>query len=99
MSSTPYFFVSFSRTLTIWGSSRTMMPKCPERSVSPLFLEHCEELVFAQLKEGVAFAFVELFEIEDVLVEGDRLFDVADLDGDVIAAINFDTHRSTLFHL
>src|SRR5580704_1792191 len=48
-----------------------------------------EELMFAELEKGVAFAAVHLFEIEDVFVECHRLFNVIDFNRDVIAAVNF----------
>ena len=57
-----------------------------------LDLEHRQELMFAQLEEGVAFALLKLFEIEDVLIKGDRLVNITDFDGDVVASVNFHTH-------
>src|SRR5882762_5117457 len=54
--------------------------------------EDGEELVFAEFEEGVAFAAVELFQIEDVLVERDRLVDVINLDRYVIASIHLHAH-------
>ena len=55
-------------------------------------LEHREELMLAEFEKGVAFALVELFEAEDILIKRDRLLDVADFDRDVIAAIDLDAH-------
>ena len=57
-----------------------------------LDLEHRQELVLAELEERVAFAFIHFLEIEDVLIEGDTLFDVVDLDRDVVATVNLDCH-------
>jgi hypothetical protein len=57
-------------------------------------LENCEELVFAQFEEGIAFAAAHLFEIENVLVKRHRLLDVVDFDGHVIASINLHAHIS-----
>lgn len=54
--------------------------------------EHGQELVLADFKERVAFAFVELLEIEHVLIERDRFFDVIDVDRDVVDAVHFDAH-------
>src|SRR5260370_5407405 len=54
--------------------------------------EDGEELVFAEFEEGVAFAAVELFQIEDILVKRDRLVDVINLDRDVIASIHLHAH-------
>ena len=42
-----------------------------------LHLENREELVFAEFEKGIAFAAVELFEIEYVFVKRDRFFYVA----------------------
>jgi hypothetical protein len=50
--------------------------------------------VFAGLEEGVAFAFIEFLEIENVLIECDSLLYVVDLDGDVIDSIDLDAHAS-----
>ena len=52
--------------------------------------ENGEKLMLAEFKEGVAFAFLQLLQIEDVFVKRDRLLDVVHFDGDVIAAVNFD---------
>ena len=42
--------------------------------------------MLAEFEERIAFAPIEFFEAEDVLVKGDGLVDVADFDGDVSAA-------------
>jgi hypothetical protein len=52
-------------------------------------LEDGEELVLAEFEEGIAFAAVELLQIEDVLIERDRFLDFINLDRDVIAPVNF----------
>src|SRR5258705_1059459 len=54
--------------------------------------EDGEELVVAEFEEGVAFAAVEPFQVEDVLVESDRLVDAISLDRDVIASIHLHAH-------
>ena len=54
--------------------------------------EDGEELVFAEFEESVAFAAVELFQVEDILVERDRLVDVINLDRDMIASIDLHAH-------
>ena len=48
--------------------------------------------MLAQLEKGIAFAVSHLFEIENVLVKGHGLLDVAHLDGHMIASINLYTH-------
>ena len=90
----PYFVVSFSRTSAICvlvadHESEVAGGRVPRHSFA---LEHREELVLADFEERIAFALVELFQAEDILVKGDRLLDVADLDGDVIAAIDLNAH-------
>src|SRR5438045_77203 len=80
ISSVPYFFVSLSRNSASCFSSRTM------------YLEHREELMLAEFEKCVAFALVEFFEIENILVKRDRFFDVVHLDRDVIAAVNLHAH-------
>ena len=60
-----------------------------------LYLENGEELVLALFKKSVAFAAVELLEIEDVFVKRDRLFDVIYLDRDVITPVNLHAHYLT----
>jgi hypothetical protein len=51
-----------------------------------------KELVLAEFEKRVAFAAVHWFEIEDVFVKHDCLFDVIDFDRDVIASVDVDTH-------
>ena len=55
-------------------------------------LEHRQELVLAEFEKRVALAAIELLQAEDILVKGHCLLDIADLDGDVIAAIHLHTH-------
>src|SRR4029077_11951522 len=55
-------------------------------------LENREELVFTEFEERVAFAAVQFFEIENVFVKRDRLFDVIHLDRDMIASVNLHAH-------
>jgi hypothetical protein len=52
--------------------------------------------MFAELEKGVALAFIEFLEIEHVLVERDRFFDVVDFDRDMIATVHFDAHVQAL---
>jgi uncharacterized protein YjbJ (UPF0337 family) len=54
--------------------------------------ENGQELVLPELEKRVPFAAAHLLQIEDVLVEFYRLFDVIDFDGDVIAAVNLYFH-------
>jgi hypothetical protein len=48
--------------------------------------------VFAEFEKRVALAAIQFFEIENVLVKRDRLFDIVHLDGDVIASVNLHAH-------
>ena len=48
--------------------------------------------MLAEFEKGVAFAFVELLQAEDIFVKRDRFADVADYDGDVVAAIDLHAH-------
>jgi len=61
-----------------------------------LHLENGEELVLAKFEKRVAFAAVELFQIENIFVKCDRFFYVVHLDGDVIASVNLHTHTCSL---
>ena len=49
-------------------------------------VEEGEELVIAEMEEGISFAFAFLLEIEDIGVELDRFFEITDLENDVITA-------------
>jgi hypothetical protein len=55
-------------------------------------LENREELVFAEFKKRVALAAIQFFEIENVFVKRDRLFDVVHLYRDMITPINLYAH-------
>ena len=59
-----------------------------------LDFEHREELMLAELEERIAFSFVKLLQIENVLVERDRLLHVIHFDGDMIASVNLHAHTS-----
>jgi hypothetical protein len=61
-----------------------------------LSLEHREKLVLAEIEERIALSFIQFFQTEDILIKRDRLPDIADLDRDVIAAINLSAHATTL---
>jgi hypothetical protein len=63
--------------------------------VGPHFLdlEHREELVRAEFEKSVTFAFVEFFEVENVLVKRDCFCHVSHFDGDVVAAIDLHAHK------
>src|ERR1700736_2910558 len=54
--------------------------------------ENGEELMFAELEKGVAFAAVHLLETENVLIKRDRLLDVVHFNRDVIATVNLYAH-------
>jgi len=57
-------------------------------------IEDGEELVHAEFEEGIAFSAIELFEIENVLIEGDRFLDVR---RSFICGVRFRTGPSNLF--
>src|SRR6202030_3685606 len=61
--------------------------------------EDGEELMLAEFEEGIAFASVELLEIEDILIERDRFLNVIDLDRDMIASVNFNASTARTAHL
>ena len=63
-----------------------------------LGFKHREELVLAEFEKSVAFTFIELLEIENISVERDGLFYVADFDRDVIAAVNFNASPARIAH-
>jgi hypothetical protein len=48
--------------------------------------------VLAEFEKRVALAAIQLFEIENVLVKRDRLFDIIDFNCDVIASVNLNAH-------
>ena len=56
------------------------------------YLEDGEELMLAQLKEGVAFTTVELLQIKDVFIKLHRCLDVVDFDCQMIAAVDLHAH-------
>jgi hypothetical protein len=56
--------------------------------------KHCQELMFAELEERVALALVQLLQTENVAVKRHRLLDIADLNRDVIATIDLNTHQN-----
>ena len=57
------------------------------------YLENGEKLVLAEFEKGVALAAPHLFEIENIFVKRDGLFDVVHFNGDVIASINLHAHK------
>ena len=57
-----------------------------------LHLEHRQKLVLAKFEECVAFSFIKLFQIENVLVQRDRLLHVVHFNSDVIASIHLHAH-------
>lgn len=56
--------------------------------------KHCQELMFAELEERVSLALVQLLQTENVAVKRHRLLDIADLNRDVIATIDLNTHQN-----
>src|SRR4051794_23908386 len=52
-------------------------------------VEHREKLVRAAFEKGIPFALIEFLQTKNVRVKSDRFLDVANLDGDVIAAVYF----------
>src|SRR5438477_1596470 len=65
------------------------------RGLNFFHLENGEELVLAELEKGVALAAVQFFEIENVFVKRDRLFDIVHLDRDMITSVNLHVHFPT----
>jgi hypothetical protein len=68
------------------------------RRLRLLDFENREELMFAELEERIALAFIELFEIENVFVKRNRLFDVVDFDRDMIAPVNLNASPARTAH-
>src|ERR1700677_1018844 len=66
------------------------------RRLDTIYFEEGQKLMLAKPQERVALPVVEFFEFEDILVEGNRFVDIVDLDCDVVAAVNLDTHRAPL---
>src|SRR6266478_8360756 len=56
------------------------------------YFKNRQELVLAEFEEGIPFATIEFFQIEDILVKRDRFLDVINLDRDVIASIHLHAH-------
>jgi hypothetical protein len=65
----------------------------------PFVLEHCQKLMLPEFEERVALTFIEFFQTKDVHVKGDCLVNIAHLDGDVIAAEDFNAHGAILSRL
>src|SRR5207244_4358220 len=63
-----------------------------------LYLEDGQELMLAEFEESVAFAAVEFFQIKNILIERDRLFNVVDFDRDVVASVNFNASPARTAH-
>ncbi len=51
--------------------------------------------MLAEFEKRVAFAALHLFEIENIVVKRDRVFDIAHLNRDVIASVNLHAHDVT----
>ena len=52
--------------------------------------------MLTQLEEGIAFTFVELLEVEHILVKRDRFLDVAYFNGHVVASVNLNSHAEKI---
>ncbi len=48
--------------------------------------------MLAEMEKGVPFTLIEFLEAEDILIKGDRLLDVADFNGDMVAAVDLYAH-------
>lgn len=48
--------------------------------------------MFAQFKEGIPLTFVELLQSEDVDIKCNRCINIANIDGNMIAAVHLDAH-------
>jgi len=68
---------------------------CPGR-IDFIHLEYGEKLVFTQPEKRVAFAFIELFKVENVCIKGNRFFHVIDLNGNMVTAVNMNAHQNNL---
>ncbi len=55
-------------------------------------LEEGEKLVFAEFEKGVAFAFIQLLEVEDILIKSDCFFHIVHLDRHMITAVDLNAH-------
>jgi hypothetical protein len=58
-------------------------------------LEDREKLVLAQLEKGVPLALIQLLELEDILIKGNRLRHIVHLDRNVIDPVNVNAHVTT----
>src|SRR5437764_14850928 len=90
----PYFSATFFRTSSTCSSSRTMIPKCRVRSGwSFSDFEDGQELVLAELKKRIAFAALQLLQVEHILVELHRRLHIIHLDGQMVTPINVHAHE------
>jgi hypothetical protein len=48
--------------------------------------------MFAQFKEGIPLTFVELLQSKDIDIKCDRRINIANIDGNMIAAVHLDAH-------
>jgi len=48
--------------------------------------------MFAQFKEGIPLTFVELLQSKDIDIKCDRRTNIANIDGNMIAAVHLDAH-------
>jgi hypothetical protein len=91
--------VSSDKFVTHLGELRLIAnhdSKMPAATLSDhtLPLKHCQELMFAELEERVSLALIQLLQSENVAVKRHCLLDIADLNRNVIATINLNTHQN-----
>jgi hypothetical protein len=57
-----------------------------------VYLEDGQELVLADLEKSVALAFIHFFQLENVLVKGNRFRHIVHLDREMIDSVNPNAH-------
>ena len=86
-----YEFVSHFGELRLIANHDAKMPT-PLFTTRSFVFEQGEELMFAQFEEGIPLTFVELLQSKDIDVKCDRCVNIANIDGNMIAAIHLDAH-------
>lgn len=76
--------------LLLVANDETEMTRAVRLALSRL--EHREKLMLSDLEKRIAFTFIELGEVENVLIKLDGFVDIVDLDRYVIDAVNCNAH-------
>src|ERR1043165_6186032 len=66
--------------------------------LSFLNFKHRQKLMFTELEKSVSLAAAHLLEIENILIKRHRFLDVAHLDGNMIASVNFNACPARTVH-